>query len=238
MKEKKQVKATFKPFLLKPKTKNQKILLHSLQQSDIPLVIAEGYAGTGKTLTAVNWAAHEVENGNKYKNIVLIRPPEPLAGRTVGYLKGSANDKMMVWCSQLTSYIKQAIGNEKYEELCLSENIQIQLLESIRGMSYSNSIVIVDESQLLTPKEIQAIVTRIGSDSKLIFCGDTLQTDIKKNTIDGLSYLKRIVEKYDIPCEVIKFTIDDCLRSDLCKKFLDAFEKEGWDNYGSCNAKF
>ena len=221
---------TFTPLKIKPKTKNQKKYLFSLQQN-VPLVIAEGMAGSGKTLMAINWASHEIESGNKYKKLVLIRPPEPLAGRTVGFLKGTAQDKMGVWVSQLIRYIKDAVGSKKYEELLFDEKIDIQLLESIRGMSFNDSIIVVDESQLLTPKEIQALTTRIGTNSKIIFCGDTLQTDIKKSSVCGLTYLKDIVNSYDINCDIISFTVDDCMRSDLCKQFLLAYSDRGWDNF-------
>lgn len=96
-------------------------------------------------------------------------------------------------------------------------------------MSFNNSIVIVDESQLLSVKEMQAITTRIGENTKLIFCGDTLQKEKAIDSLDGLSYLKYIIMTYDIHGEVIKFNVNDCMRSKLCKQFLEAYEIDGWE---------
>lgn len=211
-----------------PKTKNQKLYVRALSDGKLPLVIAEGFAGTGKTYLATNWAAHALDK-NKYDRIVLIRPPEPLAGRTVGYLKGSAQDKMAAWTVQMTEYVREAIGQELYDSYIEENRICVQLLETVRGLSFNRCIVIVDESQLLSVKEIQALTTRIGEGTKLIFCGDTLQKETKNDKVDGLSYLKRIMCDYDIHGEVIKFDVNDCMRSELCKQFLIAYENDGWE---------
>ena len=210
-----------------PKTINQKLYMRALEDGTVPLVIAEGFAGTGKTYMATNWAANALDK-NKYERIVIIRPPEPLAGRTVGFLKGSAQDKMAAWTSQLIHYVREAIGDESFAQYDEEERIVVQLLETVRGMSFNNSIVIVDESQLLSPKEMQAITTRIGENTKLIFCGDTLQKEKELHSLDGLSYLKNIIMSYDIHGEIIKFDVNDCMRSKLCKQFLIAYENDGW----------
>lgn len=210
-----------------PKTNNQKFYMRALEDGTLPLVIAEGFAGTGKTYMATNWAAHALDK-SKYDRIVIIRPPEPLAGRTVGFLKGSAQDKMAAWTSQLIHYVREAIGDKSFDQYIDEERIVVQLLETVRGMSFNNSIVIVDESQLLSAKEVQAITTRIGENTKLIFCGDTLQKEKAIDSLDGLSYLKYIIMTYDIHGEVVKFNVDDCMRSKLCKQFLEAYETDGW----------
>lgn len=212
----------------RPKTRNQKLYMRALGDGTLPLVIAEGFAGTGKTYMATNWAAHALDK-NKYDRLVLIRPPEPLAGRTVGFLKGSAHDKMAAWTTQLIHYVREAIGDESFDQYVGEERITVQLLETVRGMSFNKSIVIVDESQLLSVKEMQAITTRIGENTKLIFCGDTLQKEKDVDSLDGLSYLKYIMSAYDIDGEVVKFSVDDCMRSKLCKQFLEAYEADGWE---------
>lgn len=211
-----------------PKTKNQKLYMRALEDKTVPLVIAEGYAGTGKTYMATNWAAHAIDK-NKYERIVFIRPPEPLAGRTVGFLKGSAQDKMAAWTKQLINYAREAIGDMSYDQYVEEERITVQLLETVRGMSFNNSIVIVDESQLLSKKEMQAITTRVGENTKLIFCGDTLQKEKKVDYKDGLTYIKYIMETYSIDGTAIKFDVNDCMRSKLCKQFLEAYETDGWE---------
>lgn len=215
--------------IAKPKTKNQKIYAHALSDNEHNLIITRGFAGTGKTYLAANWAAHALDK-NKYEKIILIRAPEPLAGRTVGFLKGGANEKMEPWLTQINSYIKDAIGHESFEQYVLEERIIPQLLETVRGMSFNNSIVIVDESQLLNKKEIQALTTRIGEKSKIIFCGDTTQTENNSVGDDGLSYLIYLVKTYNIKCKLVEFDIHDCMRSDLCKQFLQAFDSDSWSD--------
>lgn len=207
------------------KTDSQRALLKSMNTNT--LTIAQGFAGVGKTFFACRWAAEQLCKNN-VDRVILIRPYQALANRSVGYLKGSAEEKITPYMLQMLNYLKEGLGDSRYNVLKQEGRIVLQLLESIRGMDFTDCIVIVDESQLLMPSEIQAIVTRIGKDSKIIFCGDSHQADNKSKS-DGLAYLQRILKTYSIQSsQVVTFTKEDCQRSDLVYDFLCAFDKEGW----------
>jgi phosphate starvation-inducible PhoH-like protein len=204
---------------------NQSKFLESLKYTT--LVVASGSAGTGKTFIACWHAAKKL----KYKDIqkvVLIRAYQPLAGRSIGYLPGELEDKLKPYYQQMLDYFEDFLSPGETEIHVKNKTIEICSLETIRGRSWNNCIIIVDESQSLMIPEIQALVTRVGENSQIIFCGDDsgVQTDIK-NGMNGLSYLQKVVDKYKISdSSFIKFTREDIVRSGLVKEFVIAFEEE------------
>ena len=210
---------------LVPKTNSQKSLHKALDTCD--LILCSGFAGVGKTYYNCTYAANLLLK-DEIKHIVLIRPYQPLANRTVGFLKGSCEEKLTPYMLQMLNYIKDVVGAGAFEIMKADGRIVLQLLESVRGMDFKDAFILVDEAQLLTPPEVQALVTRIGKGSQIVFCGDSNQAD-NRNKQDGLSYLKTILAKYDIRnSAVINFTKEDCQREDIVYDFLCAFEEEGW----------
>jgi phosphate starvation-inducible PhoH-like protein len=210
---------------LTPTNENQAILLEAFKYSTI--VVASGSAGTGKTFLSC-WHAAKKLDFKDIKKIVLIRAYQPLAGRSIGFLPGELEDKLRPYYQQMLDYFEDFIGKNNVEIHLKNKTIEICSLETIRGRSWENTIIIVDEAQSLVIPEIQALVTRVGENSQIIFCGDDsgVQTDVK-NGMDGLTYLKKIVEKYNISDSAfIKFTRDDIVRSGLTKEFVIAFEEE------------
>jgi phosphate starvation-inducible PhoH-like protein len=181
------------------------------------LVVARGSAGTGKTLLAVWHAAKKLHYGD-IKKVVLIRAYQPLAGRSIGFLPGTAEEKLL-------PFYQQMIDTEIHLK---NKTIEICSLETIRGRSWNESIIIVDESQNLYVPEIQALTTRVGTDSQIVFCGDNTgpQTDVKKG-MDGLTYLEKVCTKYNIDdCSFTTFGREHVVRSGLTKEFVIAFEEE------------
>lgn len=212
------------PTLL-PKNENQKKLLEALKYNSV--VIAEGSAGVGKTLLACWHAAKKLHFGDVGK-IVLIRAYQPLAGRTIGFIPGDAVSKLQPFYQQMLDYFEDYLGKGTTEIHLKQGTIEMCSLETIRGRSWSDSIILIDEAQSLYVPEVQALVTRLGEGSQMIFCGDNsgLQTDVK-NGMDGLTYLHKLVEKYKIPdIESVQFTRDDICRSDVTRDFVVAFEEE------------
>jgi len=215
--------------VLSAKTENQGYFVESLN-SDV-IVVGAGYAGTGKSLLACYHAAHKLYHG-KIKKIVLLRAYQPLAGRTIGFTPGEAIDKLRPHYLQLIEYLEDFLGKSQVEIFIKQGTIEVCSLETIRGRSWEDNVVIVDESQNLYVEEIQALTTRVGNNCQLIIIGDDsgVQTDItdKKN---GLSYLLGIVEKYDIPqVGITYFDIEDVLRSGVTKSFVIAYDKELQDS--------
>jgi phosphate starvation-inducible PhoH-like protein len=128
----------------------------------------------------------------------------------------------------MIDYFEDYLGKATTEIHLKNKTIEICSLETIRGRSWNESIIIVDESQNLYVPEIQALTTRVGLDSQIIFCGDNTgpQTDVKKG-MDGLTYLEKICTKYSInDCSFTTFTRDHVVRSGLTKEFVIAFEDE------------
>lgn len=191
------------------------------------LVLAMGPAGTGKTFTAALYAATKLlENPT---NKVVITRPYASCGSTMGYNKGTLEEKITPFLLPLLGYFTQFLGAEVMQNMMGNRRIRIEPLETIRGQSFDNTIIIADEMQSADIGSVQALVTRIGKDSKLIVAGDPRQNDLRGKSIDGVSYLAKILDKYNIrDSAVIFFTEDDILRSGIVKDFVLAFNKEGW----------
>lgn len=212
------------PVLL-PMNEKQTLLLEALKYNT--LVVAQGSAGTGKTLLACWHAAKRLHYGD-IKKVVLIRAYSPLAGRSIGFLPGTAIEKLQPFYQQMIDYFEDYIGKASTEIHLKNSTIEICSLETIRGRSWNDAIIIVDESQSLFVPEIQALTTRVGENSQIIFCGDDsgVQTDVK-NGMNGLTYLREIVKKYNISdTAFVNFTRDEIVRSGLTKEFVIAFEEE------------
>lgn len=217
------VRQTF-PQLL-PKNENQRVLLDALKYDK--LVVAQGSSGVGKSLIGV-WHAAKQLNAKQIKKVVLIRAYQPLAGRSIGLLPGSAAEKLMPFYQQLIDYFEDFLGKATTEIHLKNGSIEICSLETIRGRSWDDAIILVDEAQCLYVPEVQALVTRVGETSQIIFCGDDtgMQTDVK-NGMNGLRYLKKLTEKYNISeTSFVNFTREDICRSGLTKEFVIAFEEE------------
>lgn len=212
------------PSLL-PKNSNQSKLLEGLKQNT--LIVASGSAGTGKTLLSC-WHASKKLHFGDIKRIILIRAYQPLAGRSIGLLPGSKEEKLLPYYQQMIHYLEDFLGKGSVEIALKTGTIEICSLETIRGRSWDDAIIIVDEAQNLYPEEVQALVTRMGETSQMILCGDNAQNDMK-GKLTGLLYLSRMVEKYKIPdVAFIGFTKEDVVRSGITKQFVLAFEDEAF----------
>jgi phosphate starvation-inducible PhoH-like protein len=203
------------------KTENQKKALASFEENIISLL--SGDAGSGKSYLASRWAAKELRLGHIDK-IVIARPYVTM-GKSVGLFPGDVRSKLGVFLLPLLNNIQAQLGRS-YEYYLNSGEVEIHPLEAIRGMSFENCILIIDEFQNTTPEEVKSIVTRIGENCKLLLTGDKKQSDIRGKS--GIVYLQEIVEKYDIKdVGIVTFTHDDIVRSGIVKEFVIAFDKEG-----------
>lgn len=187
-----------------------------------PCVVIKGPAGTGKTYLAASVAAKELSE-RRIHRIILSRA-NVATGKSLGAFPGTVEEKMEPWLLPITDVLRMQLGHGFYEHAVKSGNIVIQPIETIRGRSFDNSIVLMDEAQQLTKEELMAICTRIGVNSKLFLMGDRAQRDVKT---DGLGWLSKLVEKHGLPVGMHEFDSEDIVRSGLCKSFVQAFEKEG-----------
>lgn len=214
---------------LQAKNQNQKALFQYMERGD-QIVVAQGSAGTGKTYLAMWKAAKDFEE-RKTDKIILIRAYQPLAGRTIGMLPGTQEEKLYPFYKQMLDYLEDFLGKGAVEIALKQGQIEICSLETIRGRSWENATVVVDEGQNLFAPEVQALTTRLGEGSQMIICGDNsgIQTDVR-NGMDGLAYLNAIVDKYDIPgVSFINFGREDIVRSGMTKAFVIAYEEEKLD---------
>lgn len=203
------------------KTENQKKLLKSFEENIIS--VASGDAGSGKSYLAGHWAAQQLRLGKTEK--VIITRPYVTMGRSTGLWPGTVEEKLKFFLLPILNNIADQLGTTADYEL-KKGNVQIHPLEAIRGMSFENCIVIVEEFQNTTPEEVKSIVTRLGDNTKLLITCDKKQSDIKGYS--GAQYLEDIVDKYNIgDVGIINFTHHDIVRSGIVKEFVMAFDKEG-----------
>jgi PhoH-like ATPase len=158
------------------RSKEQKFALHALTDPDIPLVSLSGLAGSGKTFLTLAAAMYGFNEKN-YKRIVITRSIEPV-GRELGFLPGDLNEKMAPWLSPIVDNFRQAYGDSTYFEMMRQKgDIDIAPLAFIRGRTFAEAFIIVDEAQNTTIHELKTIITRTGKGSKIVLLGDTDQID-------------------------------------------------------------
>lgn len=178
-----------------PRNTEQTFAMNALLNTDLNLVTITGKAGTGKTLLAL---ASALAQADKYDYIYLARPIVALSSKDLGYLPGSADEKIAPYMLPLfdnLSVIKNQFALhskevQKIEEMLKEEKLVITPLAYIRGRSLSNAYFIIDEAQNLTPHEIKTIITRAGEGTKMVFTGDIDQIDspFLDKFSNGLSY--------------------------------------------------
>lgn len=198
---------------------------------DNAFVFATGSAGTGKTWLAATIAS-DLYLQKKYRKIVITRPTIP-CGEDMGALPGDLDEKFDPWTEAVIAPVRQRIGVKKFE--CdYKKNILTVPIQFLRGATFDDSIIIVDEAQNCTVDQIKMLMTRIGEDSKMIFSGDISQDDQKFNyrkqekDQSGLAWVvSEIKRQNEGGIEIIDFTWDDCVRSGACKKSLKIFQRSG-----------
>ena len=159
-----------------PRNKEQRFALHSLTNHTIPLVSLTGLAGSGKTFLAL-MAGLDALGSGRYERIVVTRSIQPV-GRDLGYLPGDVHEKMGPWMSPLLDNFRHHFKDKVYFELMIEKGeIEIAPLSYIRGRTFNNSYVIVDEAQNATIHELKTVITRLGENSKIVLMGDTDQID-------------------------------------------------------------
>ena len=203
-----------RPTHIQPKNEKQQSLLNAIKK--YPITFTIGCAGTGKTYCSTSMIASLYLSG-RYDKIILSRTNVP-TGRSLGHFPGSVQEKMAPWLLPITSVLESYFGPGFYKYLTSKNIIEIQPLETIRGRSYENSLVIIDECQNLTFDEIKAITTRLGENSKMVLCGDPAQADTN-NGRDILKFVS-LCKKHNIDIPIIEFGVDDIVRSDIVAKIV------------------
>lgn len=178
---------------------------------------------TGKTYCVATFAANEYHLKNIDK--VVITRPHVSVGKEIGFLPGTLEEKCAPWALPVIDVLEKHLGKGTVETGLKNGNIEIAPLALMRGRSFENSFVIVDEAQNITLPELKMLVTRIGEGSTLVLNGDVQQSDLKES--DGLSKLVHLTKKHMLPIPVVEFGVDDIVRSDICRTWIKLFLEEG-----------
>jgi len=215
-----------------PLTDNQKKLFDSYKEGKH--LVAYGCAGTGKTfITLYNALCDVLDERTPFEKIYLVR--SLVATREIGFLPGTYDDKADIYqipYKNMVKYMFQMPSDADFEmlygNLKSQETIKFWSTSFLRGTTLDNSIVIVDEFQNCTFHELDSIITRIGENSKIVFCGDATQSDLQKTNdrngiVDFMSVLRKM-PSFDI----IEFGVDDIVRSGVVKEYIIAKIEAGF----------
>ena len=225
MKRKKPISNTYL-LDIEPITENQKKLFDSYSKDKH--LVAYGTAGTGKTFISLYNAISDIlDESTPYEKIYLVR--SLVSTREIGFLPGDHEDKADIYqipYKNMVKYMFQMPSDADFEmlygNLKAQDSIKFWSTSFIRGTTLDNAIVIVDEFQNLNFHELDSIITRVGENSRIVFCGDASQTDlVKTNDRNGIHDFLNILRKMP-SFDIIEFGIDDIVRSGLVKEYIIA----------------
>ena len=214
-----------------PLTDNQKTLFDSYNQQKN--IVAYGVAGTGKTFITLYNALKDVLNETTpYERVYIVR--SLVSTREIGFLPGDHEDKADIYqipYKHMVKYMFQMPSDADFEmlygNLRSQETIKFWSTSFIRGTTLDNAIIIVDEFQNLNFHELDSIITRVGENSKICFCGDATQSDLTKtNDRNGIVDFMNILRKM-VSFDIIEFDVNDIVRSGLVKEYIVAKLQSG-----------
>ncbi len=200
-----------------PKNLAQQIYLEAIKRSSV--VFGIGSAGTGKTYVAASYAAEKLF----YREIdrIIVTRPNVEASRSMGFLPGELDEKYAPYLEPFDGVFIKAFGKSLYELFKKRGQIDPRPLGFMRGATFDNAIILVDECQNMNAKEFKLLLTRIGDNSQVIFSGDSRQIDIPDSglmqTIERLKFIPNI--------ETVEFQPCDIVRSELCKQIILEYER-------------
>jgi phosphate starvation-inducible PhoH-like protein len=211
---------------IKHKNETQKKLTNSIKLNDV--TICTGPAGTGKTLLSVAEALLLLKTyPKKYKKIQLSKSVTQLRNEELGILPGDEKEKLKFYMMSYMDAFYKLIGKAKTEKLIEAGLIEFEVFGQIRGRSWENSILLVDEFQNITKDNAKTFLTRFSEDTKTIVLGDSGQIDLKNKSDSALSFLvKRVKEMPEEGVDVVEFDESDIVRHRLTSYFINIFKED------------
>jgi phosphate starvation-inducible PhoH-like protein len=209
-----------------PVTNNQDIAYKAWDEGDN--LVLSGSAGTGKTFIGMYLALEDIlDKDTEYDKLFIIRSMVPT--RDMGYLPGSKEEKEQAYILPYKAIANEFFGDvASYNKMVTSKQIEFMSTSFIRGSTFDNCIMLVDEMQNLTFHELDSIITRVGKHSKIIFCGDYKQSDFKyQDEKDGIIGFLNIVEQLK-NFTMVNFGWEDIVRSDFVRDYIMTKEMLGY----------
>jgi phosphate starvation-inducible PhoH-like protein len=204
-----------------PKTVNQGKLIQAINTSQQVLIL--GPAGTGKTYVTATCAA-DLYTLKEIDKIVITRP-HVAVGKDIGFLPGTLEEKAQPWALPVLDVLVKHLGRGAVDTALKAGNIEVATLALMRGRSFDNAFIIVDEAQNIEVAEIKMLLTRVGEGSTIVMNGDIQQSDLKGTS--GLAKVIHLSKKHLLDVPVIEFGVDDIVRSGICAEWVKVFMKEG-----------
>lgn len=206
--------------LIKVSSPGQRKYIEALETKDIVFVI--GPAGTGKSYLAIVAGLIFLREG-KIKKIILTRPVVE-AGEKLGFLPGDLQQKTNPYLKPLYDFLEEFLGYERLEKLLEKRLLEVVPLAYMRGRTFKDAFVLLDEAQNTTPLQMKMFLTRYGSGSKMVITGDITQIDLEKNQKSGLLHAWKILRDVD-GIGFVELNEEDIMRHDLVKKIVVAYDK-------------
>lgn len=205
-------------FALKPLNRKQELYLNAIETSVLTFVT--GPSGTAKTYLAC-WMAIQFLISNKVERIILSRPALE-CGEKIGHLPGTSVEKISGYLFPLIDALSDFLGEKVVDKLIEDDKIRLCPISLMRGSSFKNSIIVVDESQNLTFSQLKMLITRIGKDCTMVVSGDYKQSDLLTKDNDLFKMINELKSIPDI--SFINFTKDEVVRSGLVKSIINVLE--------------
>lgn len=214
---------------ISPMTENQTKFFKKYSSDKSQVLL--GYPGTGKTFMALYKAFEEINDpSSDYQRIVIVRSAVPT--RDVGFLPGTLAEKGEVYELPYKSICTELFGrSDAYEILKKHRAVEFITTSFIRGLTLDRAIIIVDEFQNMTAHEADSVITRVGSFSKIILCGDILQRDLNKRSERNIESLLKVLDKMPEVFDFTQFEEDDIVRSGLVGDYIRTKHKLYPDGY-------
>ena len=218
--QKKILRHNFQLSEISPLTKNQELAFHANGNSSHLLL--HGVAGTGKTFLGSYFAISDLLSGNA-KRIIIIR--SAVSTRDQGFLPGTLQEKMALYEAPYREIFAELCGGRRdvYDLLKKREYLEFMSTSFIRGITFDDAIIIVDEMQNCTEHELNSILTRVGKNTRVILCGDTRQDDLKmtgkRHQESGMGVMLRIAKAMEC-FSTIEFKVEDIVRSGFVKQYI------------------
>lgn len=212
---------------IKFKNLTQKKFANLIEEKEI--VMCSGEAGCGKTFIACAQALKLLKNEEKYKKIYLLKSVTTLKDEEIGFLKGTMEEKMEPFVYSFIHNFEKITSHQIISQLRETKVIEVMPIAYCRGLNFDSAIILIDEAQNLTKDHLKTLITRIGTDCKMVFLGDICQIDRKNKKESGFDWIMKKLSSFE-EIGIVHFSDDEIVRNPIIKKILDHLEENN-ENY-------